>query len=66
LLVEAVTVEGEMLRFDVALTDVQHLVAFLLVSDSCHPRSTSVNRSEMKDISEFPSASALVHTSPRW
>jgi hypothetical protein len=37
LLVEAVTVEGEMLRFDVALTDVQHLVAFLLVSaDSCH------------------------------
>jgi hypothetical protein len=32
LLVEAATVEGEMLRFAVALTDVQHLVAFLLVS----------------------------------
>jgi hypothetical protein len=30
LLVEAVTAEGEMLRFAVALTDVQHLVAFLL------------------------------------
>jgi hypothetical protein len=32
LLVEAATVEGEMLRFAVALTDVQHFVAFLLVS----------------------------------
>jgi hypothetical protein len=32
LLVEAATVEGEMLRFAVALTDIQHLVAFLLVS----------------------------------
>jgi hypothetical protein len=32
LLVEAATVEGEMLRFAMALTDVQHLVAFLLVS----------------------------------
>jgi hypothetical protein len=32
LLVEAATVEGEMLRFAVALTDIQHFVAFLLVS----------------------------------
>ena len=32
LLVEAATVEGAMLRFAVALTDVQHFVAFLLVS----------------------------------
>ena len=32
LLVEAATVEGEMLRFAVALTDVQQFVAFLLVS----------------------------------
>ena len=32
LLVEAATVDGEMLRFAVALTDIQHLVAFLLVS----------------------------------
>ena len=32
MLVEAATVEGEMLRFAVALTDIQHLVAFLLVS----------------------------------
>ena len=32
LLIEAATVDGEMLRFAVALTDVQHLVAFLLVS----------------------------------
>jgi hypothetical protein len=32
LLVEAATVEGEMLRFAVALADIQHLVAFLLVS----------------------------------
>ena len=32
LLVEAATVDGEILRFAVALTDIQHLVAFLLVS----------------------------------
>jgi len=32
LLVEAATVEGEMLRVAVALTDVQQFVAFLLVS----------------------------------
>jgi hypothetical protein len=32
LLVEAATVEGEMLRFALALTDVQHFVAFLLLS----------------------------------
>jgi hypothetical protein len=32
LLIEAATVEGEMLRFAVALSDIQHFVAFLLVS----------------------------------
>ena len=32
LLVEAATGDGEMLRFAVALTDVQQFVAFLLVS----------------------------------
>lgn len=32
LLIEAATVDGEMLRFAVALTDIQHFVAFLLVS----------------------------------
>ncbi len=32
LLIEAATVEGEMLRFAEALTDVQQFVAFLLVS----------------------------------
>ena len=36
LLVEAATVEGEMLRFAVALADIQHLVAFLLMSLMCH------------------------------